>query len=305
MSTTKRILVLVHEKTSEKDRNWDFFRDSLTAAMDDSLYEATMGALCDFTYVLSDDGQDIYDRSRGFALDDFDLVVFRIIRQEYARAGSCALLLQKKSIPYVDTAIQPRHNSKYAAAAIRQTEGFNTIMTVYARGSELAYMAEEDMLPMPYPVIVKDVNGRKGQSNFVAEDAAQVTEIVTTNPEIQFILQEFIPNDGDYRFLVLGSKIQMVIHRKAAEGSHLNNTSQGAASQIVELDQFSEEVKADVIKAARLENLEVAGVDIMFDLTTGKHYVVEVNSSPQLASGAAPERKMAAYANYLKSLIAG
>lgn len=298
----KKILVLVHQKTSPTDKNWTFFKNAVINALDDDFYEVTMGALCDLTYELSDHEHKIYDSKRGFSLTDFDLVVFRIIRQEFARAASCASLLIEKGIPYIDSSIQPSSRSKYSAAAIRREAGFNTISSVYSNNLILGEMVNSDHLPVSYPIVLKDVNGRKGMFNFIANDKEAAALILANNPEVQFIVQEFIPNGGDYRFLVFGGKVALVIYRQAMAGSHLNNTSQGATSQIVPVEQFDQKILDDVVRAAQLEHLEVAGVDIMIDNVTSKHYVVEVNSSPQLATGGSPELKMKAYAEYLKSI---
>lgn len=302
-SSTKNILVLINQKTSPTDKNWTFFKRTLTEAIDDSKFEVTMGALCDFVYELSDGEHRIYDRQRGFSLDDFDLVVFRIIRKELARASSCASLLQEKGIPYIDSMIQPSPRSKYSAAAIRRSAGFNTIKSVYSNNSQLISLIEAGELKIPFPLVLKDVNGRRGMLNFVAKNKVEAIKVLSENPEVQFIIQEFVPNDGDYRFLVFGGKVVLVIHRQAQSGSHLNNTSQGGVSKLVDIGSFSQIILDDVVLAAKLEKLEVAGVDIMIDTNTNKHYVVEVNSSPQLATGGSPELKMKAYSDYLKSLV--
>lgn len=302
-SSNKNILVLINQKTSPTDKNWTFFRRTLKEAINDSKIEVTMGALCDFVYELSDEEHKIYDRQRGFSLTDFDLVVFRIIRKEFARASSCASLLQEKNIPYIDSMIQPSPRSKYSAAAVRRSAGFNTIKSVYSNNSELISLIDADEIKIPFPLVLKDVNGRRGMLNFVAKNKDEAIKVLAENPEVQFIIQEFVPNDGDYRFLVFGGKVVLVIHRQAQSGSHLNNTSQGGVSKIVDISKFDQKLLDDVVLAAKLEKLEVAGVDIMIDTVSKKHYVVEVNSSPQLATGGSPELKMKAYSDYLKSIV--
>jgi len=62
---------------------------------------------------------------------------------------------------------------------------------------------------------------------------------------------------------------------------------------------------ADVVLSAKLENLQIAGVDLMFDSETGQHYILEVNSSPQLATGAVTDLKLKAYTDYLVELANG
>jgi endo-1,4-beta-xylanase len=87
----------------------------------------------------------------------------------------------------------------------------------------------------------------------------------------KYILQNFIPNDGDYRILVLNNKPVMAIKRVAAEGSHLNNTSQGGTASRVALDAMPSEALDVAVRATRLAKLAVAGADIIIDNQTGTH----------------------------------
>ena len=49
----------------------------------------------------------------------------------------------------------------------------------------------------------------------------------------------------------------------------------------------------------------IQAVDLMFDSETGQHYILEVNSSPQLATGAVTNLKLKAYTDYLVELANG
>jgi len=70
---------------------------------------------------------------------------------------------------------------------------------------------------------------------------------------------------------------------------------------IAEFDEYSRSLS---LKAAALMNREVAGVDLMFETGTGKPYILEVNASPQIASGSFAAEKLAVYAQYFKDLVA-
>lgn len=303
MKSKKRILILISGIVSRHDKNWTLFYESLTKAIDTSDVEIVMGELSSLTFETDGITDKVYDRARGFSLDEFDFVVFRIVRKLYGRASACASFLQARNIPYIDAGVQPGSWSKYSAQLVLQSAGIEGIPSIYASNVELIHMIERNQVPFEYPLIIKDVQGKKGRLNFIASTPERAREILIENPETEFIVQKCIPNDGDYRVLVIGGLVKMVIYRQASSGSHLNNTSQGAAAEVVDPGQFSDEVLRDVIKAAHLQQLEAAGVDLMFDNQTGKHYIIEVNSSPQLATGAFPKQKMAAYAEYLVSRV--
>ena len=71
------------------------------------------------------------------------------------------------------------------------------------------------------------------------------------------------------------------------------------------LKNFSQDILDKAEQAARIERLEIAGVDIIQDITTGEYYILEVNRAPQIATGACNDEKMIAYsemvAEYLSS----
>ena len=88
---------------------------------------------------------------------------------------------------------------------------------------------------------------------------------MTINPGVKFVLQEFIPNEGDLRILVFGDKPVMAINRKANNSSHLNNTSQGGLAEVLSLESVSQDILEISKKAAKIIKLQVAGVDVMID----------------------------------------
>ena len=302
MNSKKRILILIKEKQSDSDKNWEFFRSTVQTALGEDI-EITMGELTSLTF--ESDGLDskVYDRDRGWSLDEFDLVVFRLIRKEFATASACASFLIAKNIPYIDTETQPGGRSKYAAGVLRQSVGLSTIPTVHGSHTTLSKMIEREELPFAYPIVIKDNFGKKGRLNFIAHNKAAALQIMRENEEVDFIIQSFIQNEGDYRILVFGGTPVLVIYRQAQGSSHLNNTSQGAVASIVPLSEVDPTILEDAKRAADVEHLEVAGVDIVTNHLNGQHYVIETNSSPQIASGAFPDLKTRAYADYLTSLV--
>ena len=298
MKKKKRILLLITERSGPRDKNWDFFENALAQELPKDV-SLTMGELVRLTFEVDENGDRIYDREKGFSLDEFDLVIFRFIRREFARAAACASFLKARGIPYSDEQIQPGHWSKYSSLVMRYHAGLPPIPSVFSISSELEYMFTNDRMPFGYPIVIKDVNGRKGRLNFIVHNKQEATTVLQENPDCSLIVQKFIENDGDYRFLVMGDEVKMGIFRRANEGSHLNNTSQGATATLANLAAVESAVIKDALLAASLERLQLAGVDIMFDARTNQHYVIEVNSSPQLATGAFPGQKMKAYADYL------
>jgi glutathione synthase/RimK-type ligase-like ATP-grasp enzyme len=53
-------------------------------------------------------------------------------------------------------------------------------------------------------------------------------------------------------------------------------------------------------EAASIMNLDIAGVDLVKDNSSGNWYCLEVNRGPQLATGAFKQEKVKIFANYIK-----
>ncbi|MDB5166328.1 MAG: rimK [Candidatus Saccharibacteria bacterium] len=158
----------------------------------------------------------------------------------------------------------------------------------------------------PWPMIVKAVAASRGQNNFLVHEAEEMERILTTDIElnIHYIVQEFVPNDGDYRILVMGGKVRMAIHRKAQSTTHLNNTSQGATATLVAAEDLPSAVQAEALKLAQLFHREVTGVDMVKHRDNENYYFLEANNMPQLSTGSFVPEKMQQLAAYLKEITA-
>ncbi|MFZ2152850.1 MAG: hypothetical protein WAV41_02200 [Microgenomates group bacterium] len=137
-----------------------------------------------------------------------------------------------------------------------------------------------------FPVIVKGSGGDRGTRVYKADNLEEMEELVRklrkseTEEGKRYMLQEYIPNDGDYRVLVLGEKVLGVMKRSSQNKSEFrNNYSAGGAVEVADLP---EEIKQLAVKAARVCGLAVAGVDVAFrDFDRSKPVIWEVNKGPQ------------------------
>lgn len=117
-----------------------------------------------------------------------------------------------------------------------------------------------------------------------------------------YIVQQYIPNDCDYRVLLLGDEC-MVIRRMADGDSHLNNISAGGSAEIVDKDTLPPSVHERCRTIMRHGGLEWAGIDVVQHREGGEYFFLEVNSLPQLDSGAFREEKAELLAAYLHSVL--
>lgn len=155
-----------------------------------------------------------------------------------------------------------------------------------------------------YPYIAKAVSASRGRDNYLITEHAQLEAVVSEESIIPrfFIVQEFVPNDGDYRILVAGGKIRLVMHRLAQSNSHVNNTSQGGKATLVDVSALPGRVVEDSLKLARQFGRELTGVDMIMHQNTGEYYFLEANNMPQLSTGSFVVEKMSMLNAYLLEL---
>jgi glutathione synthase/RimK-type ligase-like ATP-grasp enzyme len=234
----------------------------------------------------------------------FDFVFFKTTATHMAEAATIAHYLRRRGIPFADpaAAFYPGVHKMYQYILLSDA-GIPVPQTLFMslKRMKASYKEVKDMLGTPF--ILKDVQGEKGRNNHLIKTKQEFDKAcrAAEREGIEFVAQQFIPNDGDYRVVILARKTALVIHRQAADStSHLNNVSTGGKATLVKNKAIPGEVHGSSILAADILQFDIAGVDMVQDKETGSWYCLEVNNSPQLASGAFVDEKRAAIAEFLK-----
>lgn len=132
-----------------------------------------------------------------------------------------------------------------------------------------------------FPLVVKTLYGSQGNGVFLCEDENAFLNMMNllevTNKNANIILQEFIKTSSgvDLRVFTVGGRVVGCMKRTSADGSFKANHSSGG---VVEPFEVSPEIEWLSCEASKLSNLDIAGVDLLFDENNFK--VCEVNSSP-------------------------
>ncbi len=162
---------------------------------------------------------------------------------------------------------------KYYTSFLLSDAGILTPRTLVTEDFETALNACREM----GDVVIKPLFGSEGKGMVRARDeetAYRVLRAWELNRYIYYI-QEYLPHfQEDIRAFVVGEEVVAAMRRRGTGWK--TNYSQGAQAEAVEL---SSEMKALALKAARLIDLDYAGVDII-PAENGKTYVVEINSIP-------------------------
>jgi glutathione synthase/RimK-type ligase-like ATP-grasp enzyme len=158
----------------------------------------------------------------------------------------------------------------------------------------LKALKNNDKLPFSYPFIIKTIDGSMGEDNYLVTNDSELKGVVSKHKDVLFIAQEFIPDEFDYRVIVVDGDPKLVIKRaRTNPDTHLNNTSQGAEGTIIPIEQMHKEVLDMAVAAAvAVRRPYFCGVDIIQNTETKEHYVLEVNKTPQMETGSNTEHKV-------------
>ncbi|HUP26068.1 MAG TPA: ATP-grasp domain-containing protein [Candidatus Limnocylindrales bacterium] len=250
----------------------------------------------------------ITDTQNDIDLKQTSLVHFKNWMYETEEAPLTASYLKKHGIAFFNSEVDiPVSSGKISQMFRLGEQGIPVPDTFYARRSQLRQIFSAGKLPAGFslPLIMKATFGSKGDDNHLVASTAQALQILNESaPDIEFVLQNFIPNDGDYRFLFVGfDKPPIIFHRQSVSGTHLNNTSKGGTGRVIQANELPAQYLQYARKAAEVLRREIGGVDIIVDKKTGKPYILEVNGTPALATGYDTDKKLNVFVEFLERML--
>lgn len=132
-----------------------------------------------------------------------------------------------------------------------------------------------------FPVVVKTLKGTRGGGVVLCRDRSQFDDLASlldgAKPGADFIFQRYIraSHGRDARLLVVGGRVVAAMERRARDGGFKSNVSLGG--EALRFDPPAEMVDL-AVRVAAILNLDVAGIDILFD--EHGYRVCEANSAP-------------------------
>lgn len=310
----KKVLIITSrsEKTVAWKQREQYVRDfcqSVSDLLEDTT--VTYTTYRDLLFTVTDGRPAIFDMVSQVDLETYDLIHFKNWQYEVGQAPVVAEYLHTKGVPFVNSEVRNRLAfGKLAQMFILAIHGIPVPDTLFAFKEVLREHFERGTPPagFSYPFIMKDDDGSKGDDNHLVRSAKEALDILSASaPDKQYVLQNFVPNDGDYRLLYIGidNENPLIFHRKAVAGSHLNNTSKGGTGTFIDPDKFPAEFIRYARDAAELLGREIGGVDVLIDKDSGRAYILEVNSTPALATGYGVDVKTKRFARFLQQTLEG
>ncbi|MGR5251338.1 ATP-grasp domain-containing protein [Vibrio astriarenae] len=173
---------------------------------------------------------------------------------------------------------------KFKTAHKLKQAGVNTTDYMVCNRDNVEQMVEQ-LREWNGRAICKPVDGWGGNGIIKLEqerDLSLLKPFIEAQPHIQFYLERTIENDfSDYRVDIVNGKFVACYGRQAAPGSWKTNISSGG--QVILREPLPEVVEL-AQRAAFVTGLEIAGVDIIYDLEKQQYVVIEVNGIPAFAT---------------------
>jgi ribosomal protein S6--L-glutamate ligase len=216
----------------------------------------------------------------GNILNEFDAIIPRI--KPAVTFYGCALIRQFDNLGVycLNTAEAiTQSRDKLFASQLFSKNDIHIPITGFAKSP----LDTKDLIRMVNgaPLIIKLLESTQGKGVVLAETNKAAESVINAFKSVQtnILVQEFIKeaNGQDIRCFVINGKVIASMQRQAAKGEFRANIHQGGKASVIKITQ---EEKKLAIKAAKVLNLAVAGVDII--RSNKGPLLLEVNSSPGL-----------------------
>ncbi len=222
-------------------------------------------------------------------------------------ALSVSIYLVAKGVTVLNSeALYTRSRSKLSQYVYAALNDISVTPFIFSVNPTLLRDAISNRWQHEYPVIMKGVLSSRGNDNYKIYNETDLMQKIDETRTIEapwFVIQQFIPNDGDYRIIVMGNKVVAAIHRQSVGPSHLNNTSKGGEAKLIDVSSLPNTVCDESVELARLLRREIAGVDMIQHKDSGMYYLLEINNMPQLATGTYVNEKIQALDTYFRSVL--
>jgi ribosomal protein S6--L-glutamate ligase len=213
-------------------------------------------------------------------LSRYRLFYFRAVGGAVEWANLLVLYAQKKGIPIIDDYLAvwgPIRRLKSISGVILAQEGVAYPKTSLAVNQEKLL---KEVKQFSFPLVLKiSKGGRHGIGTLLCKDRQTLLRIIKGRIEKSaFLVQEYIPNDGDYRLFLIGYQVLGGFKRQKKEEKLMLNRSLGPSEKI---ERIPAEVGDLAQKAAQVLKVEISAIDLVVDKRSKKPVIIEVNEAPQ------------------------
>lgn len=237
----------------------------------------------------------------------FDMVYFKSHKKNPDIAAAAAQYLKFSNVKFFDkeliTSISYDKLSDYIRMSLY---GLPVPMTLCGSPEYLKENSKQIVKKSGWPIVCKEIRQDRGKQNYLVPNQRALVKIFSSaSSSDSYLLQEYVPNNGYLRMYIFGSEVGLAIKRRAAKDhknplkQHLNNPRGSANAEIVDKTEIKPLVTDLAIRAAKLMNRQIAGVDLIQNRKNKSWFILEVNKAPQLRSGSYLKEKKEALAKFI------
>lgn len=225
----------------------------------------------------------------GAPLKKWTTIYPRKVGKNKGLAHILAQLSKNLGIYFIDRYHEHIKDSSDAAKIIQMFRlalaGISIPKTYYAESYSKKHLRNA-IAYLKLPIVIKECNTSQGAGVFLAKNINELEKTIidrfSKDDRKEIFLQEFIPNDFEYRILVTGNKIAVTEKKiRSKKEAFRNNVHLGAIEEFIDPSTVGSHIKKEALLAAKTTNIQVAGVDVI-EQKDGTPVIFEVNSCPAL-----------------------
>jgi len=292
----KRLLILVDRLGEKKQFLVDYLQRNFAPGI-----EVYLSEFSDLAYEVDGKNINIEIAKINKNIKDFDLVYFRRAGSKYSiSAGNLALCFKRLDIKFFDTGfsnIGPL-GSKFTSYLRLSFTGLPTIPSFFCSQTKINDYKGQIAAKFGLPLVAKELGTQRGKGVFLIKNKEGFDNLPKKSKEgrdHEFMFQQFIKSDEEYRILVLGDKVGSYLRKYRTDPNEFrSNAALGAREEFLDVDKINSDLQEISLKAAKELGFEIAGVDVLVD-ENSKMWLLEVNRGPGLTVGSPEFTSLASF----------
>ncbi len=281
------LLILANNQTDEFREFYERLSEDVDGGLDYAPYSALL-----FYFGLAGAQVKVINTLTGRDLTDYKGVYVNGYLKTYEPAVSVAMACKYLGVPFVNKELSIAPSlSKLSMHVKLAVNGVHTPKTIAGAKAALLKGAVSQT-DVAYPAVLKRADADRGIDNYKVKGFEEVEGLLESHEDTSlWLLQEFVPNDGFYLVSYYGFEPKFCIFRslqqrpdKNEQKAHMFKPAGGANASEIPLGEVEPAILAETEKAVKAMDRQIGSVDCLYDASSGRVYVLEVNYNPQLVT---------------------
>lgn len=295
----KKILILVDKIGRKKE----LFAEEIAKRAPETTI--TLARFSDLYFEI--DQENIYVEINGVPITEYNLVYFRRAGNDFSvLAATLAFCLSHLGVKFMDTTWGEIGSlgSKFTSLVKLASINLPIFHSIYVWKTQIADNKERIVKTLKLPLIAKELSTQRGMGVHMISSLEDFDKLPMTDKsgrDNQYLFQEFVELDEEYRLLVLGNRVG-VWEKKivTVEGEFRHNLSLGADEEYLNINDLPRDLEKITVDSAKILKLQIAGVDVAKAKSDGKYRMIEVNRGPGFTYDTNISPEMNELAKFLK-----